>query len=231
MEINKPGSLLFFGQNEYQLLLYALLGLVFLGCGYCLRRTSFAEFATTTEALGLLAFQVFSYPLTLGIWDDARQGLPTMNPWLFPSMAAIALVLLALGISQRKGLKLNWRWAWGVTLAGGVALLACQLYFMPHTTWGPNWHEASYGWVAVLVLFVFSLAQIQVGLQERSPYMVNLGVAFIALHIISTYLRLIGSMARTGTIFVISGVFLIAFGIYLEKKRRALMRQMQIAAN
>ena len=39
------GSLIYFGEDEYQILLYALLGLVFMGCGYCLRRTGFAEFA------------------------------------------------------------------------------------------------------------------------------------------------------------------------------------------
>ena len=30
-------------------------------------------------------------------------------------------------------------------------------------------------------------------------------------------------MASTGLIFVVSGIFLIVFGIYLEKKRRALV--------
>ena len=38
-------------------------------------------------------------------------------------------------------------------------------------------------------------------------------------------------MARTGLMFVIGGVFLIVFGIYLEKKRRTLMAQMKAAAN
>jgi uncharacterized membrane protein len=78
-------------------------------------------------------------------------------------------------------------------------------------------------------LFVFCLLQIQVGIQERSRFMVNLGVAFIALVICATYLRLIGSMARTGTMFLVSGVFLIAFSIYLEKKRRKLMQRIQTA--
>ena len=61
--------------------------------------------------------------------------------------------------------------------------------------------------------------------------MVNLGVAFIALLIIATYINLVGSMARTGVMFLVGGVFLIVFGIYLEKKRRALMRQMKAAAH
>jgi sulfite exporter TauE/SafE len=34
-------------------------------------------------------------------------------------------------------------------------------------------------------------------------------------------------MARTGVMFLISGIFLIVFGVYLEKRRRALMKQIQ----
>jgi len=77
------------------------------------------------------------------------------------------------------------------------------------------------------VLFVFCLLQIQVGLQKRSPFLVNLGVTFIALDIIAAYCDLLGSMARTGVMFLISGIFLIVFGVYLEKKRRGLMKQIK----
>ena len=60
--------------------------------------------------------------------------------------------------------------------------------------------------------------------------MINVGVIFIALDIITIYFVLFGSMARTGLMFLISGIFLIAFGIYLEKRRRALMKQIKITA-
>jgi len=57
--------------------------------------------------------------------------------------------------------------------------------------------------------------------------LVNAGVVFIALDIIAAYFDLFGSMARTGVMFLISGIFLIVFGVYLEKKRRGLMRRME----
>jgi hypothetical protein len=34
-------------------------------------------------------------------------------------------------------------------------------------------------------------------------------------------------MARTGLMFLLSGMFLIVFGVYLEKKRRKLMKQIK----
>ena len=86
-------------------------------------------------------------------------------------------------------------------------------------------------WIASITLFVICLLQIQVGLQQRAPFMVNLGVTFVALHIFTTYLILVGSMARTGVMFLVSGVFLIAFGIYLEKKRRALLQRMKVTSS
>lgn len=230
LEINERGSCLFFGNSENQILLYALMGLVYLGAGYALRRTRHAEFSGPTEKLGLLGFLFFAYPLTWGIFDHHYGEKPAIAAWVFPAMCAVALAGCAFGVSTLKHLTRQWRWTWVLTLAGAVALLAGQMYFAPAQSWDHGGHDFGYHWIAALGLFVFCLLQIQVGIQERAPFMVNLGIAFIALDIIATYIRLIGSMARTGLMFLISGVFLIAFGIYLEKKRRRLMAQMKSPA-
>jgi uncharacterized membrane protein len=230
MEINDRGSLIFFGDNEYQLLLYVALGLVYLGLGYCLRRTSFAEFASSTEKLGLLAIQCFAFPLTWGVFYKSGLSVGQASPWVFPALSLVALVLVAVGIPALTNLTRQWRWTWGFSLAAVAGLLAGELYFAPHWSnpFGGVPQEGGYHWLCSLVLFVFCFLQIQVGVQERSPSMVNLGVAFIALHIFSVYLNLFGSMARTGLMFLVSGVFLIVFGIFLEKRRRALMQQMKV---
>jgi uncharacterized membrane protein len=227
LEINQAGSPVFFGNDEYQILLYALLGLVYLGGGYCLRRTSFAEFASPTEKLGLLAFLAFAYPLTWGVLYREHGGLATVSPWIFPALAALALLLLAGGVPALTDLSRQWRWTWGLALAAGIGLLAGEPFLAPHWAVGYDQQNDAYHWVCAVGLFVFCLLQIQVGVQRRSEFMVNLGVAFIALLIIATYVNLVGSMARMGLMFLAGGVFLIVFGIYLEKKRRSLMRQMK----
>jgi hypothetical protein len=143
----------------------------------------------------------------------------------------LALGLVAVGVPALTNLTRQWKWTWGLSLAGVAALLAGELYFAPHWSdrYGVGPQEGGYHWLCSLFLFVFCLLQIQAGVQERSASMVNLGVAFIALHIFSVYLNLFGSMARTGLMFLVSGVFLIAFGIFLEKRRRALMRQIKVS--
>ena len=232
MEINDRGSVIFFGDNEYQLLLYVALGLVYLGAGYCLRRTAFAEFAGPTEKLGLLAVQMFAFPLTWGVFYKTGGTVGQASGWIFPALCVLAIVLFAGGVPALTNLNRQWRWTWGAALTGIVCLIAGELYLAPHWVDSFSWpRENGYHWFCSLVLFVFCLLQIQAGVLERSRSMVNLGIAFVALHIISVYLNLFGSMARTGLMFLISGVFLIVFGILLEKRRRALMQQIKVAVH
>jgi uncharacterized membrane protein len=229
-EVNERGGFIFC-ESDRQVLLYALLGLACLGAGYCLRRTPFSEFAGVTEKLGLLAFLIFIYPLTwkdfFGGWENSE-----IRQWFFPALAAMALLLLAAGFRNLTALTRQWRWTWFGALLGMMVFMATVWFGCwqldhagesRHYFWGESWSYLG----GSLALFVFCLLQIQVGLQERSQFLVNLGVTFIALDILAAYCDLFGSMARTGVMFLISGIFLIVFGVYLEKKRRALMKQIK----
>jgi len=229
-EVNERGGLIYC-ESDRQVLLYALLGLVYLGAGYCLRRTTVSKFAGVTERLGLLAFLIFVYPLA---WKDFFGGWEKseIRQWFFPALAAFALLLLTAGLRNLTALTRQWRWTWFAALLGMMAFMATVWFGcwqLDHTGesrhyfWGESWSYL----VGSLALFVFCLLQIQIGLQDRSPFLVNLGVVFIALDILAAYCDLFGSMARTGVMFLISGIFLIVFGVYLEKKRRALMKQIK----
>jgi hypothetical protein len=202
------------------------LGLVYVGLGYTLRRGAFADVAKATERFGLVLFLVFVYPLTWqGFLDDYRDAVAG-SYWILPAMAVVVIALVALG-ARKLELDRQWRWTWGMTLAAAAGLVALSFYVPHERIWG--WHNSlsPVNAFAALGLFVFCLLQIQVGLQERSAFLVNVGVVFIALDIIASYIGLFGTMARTGLMFVVSGVFLLAFGVYLEKKRRALLKQIK----
>ena len=230
VEINQRDSVICC-DSDYQVMLYALLGLGYLGAGWVLRRGAFAEFAGVTEKLGLLGFLVSFYPLTwkefFGYWNS-----PETSPWLFPALGLAALAPLAAGIKNLRALTGQWRGTWFAALFGMMIFMAtvwfgCWQLGHPGGSHQFFWGEAWSYLVGTLALFVFCLLQIQVGLQERSPFLVNLGVVLIALDIFAAYLDLFGSMARTGLMFLISGIFLIVFGVYLEKKRRKLMQQIK----
>lgn len=228
-ELNENDSLIYLG-NQSQVLAYALLGLNFLGAGLLLRRTSFQGFSPVLETLGLLGMLLFAYPLTwAGFWGWSGRE-PQFCHWIIPALALTGSLSVALGAKNYSALNSQWRWTWTGALTGAAGLLTAT-FFAPHTRdWYWLGHMDGVNMVATISLFVFCLLQVQVGVWERSKFLVNLGVAFIGLDIISTYFGLFGTMAMTGAMFLVTGIFLIVFGVYLEKKRRKLMRQMKTPA-
>jgi uncharacterized membrane protein len=225
-EINERTSLIYCG-NEAQMIPYALLGLIFLGAGYWLRRSAYPEFAGPAEKTGALGLLLFAYPLTWAgflNWPDYGEAICR---WLVPVMALLAAGLAVSGLARFEALNQQWRRVWMATLTAAAGLLVAA-FFLPH---GSPWLGANnfngMNAVATMALFVFCLIQIQAGLQQRSRFLVNLGVTFIALDIISAYFGLFGTMAFTGLMFVVSGVFLILFGVFLEKKRRDFIRKIK----
>ncbi len=228
-DVNEPASLIYCNGGR-QILLYSLLGLFFLGAGWLLRSSPFPEFAGVTEKIGAPAFLVFFYPLA---WKDFPDWYnPGYNHAVFPPQAFIALLSLVAGIKNLRSLTAQWRWTWLAALCGMVIFMATAWFGCwnleqgaPAYDWGVSWSYL----LGTIVLFAFCLLQIQVGLQERSPFLVNLGITFVALDILAAYCDLFGSMARTGLMFLISGIFLIVFGVYLETKRRKLIKQIAVS--
>src|ERR1035437_3856961 len=226
IEINDDASLIRF-DDEHQVLAYALLGLVFTGSGFLLRRSSYHGFSVVAEKLGLLAFVIFSYPLTCAGFLNWGYRHAELNPWLLPVLGTLGALLVALGCRNLSALSPQWRVTWGATLVGAAALLVAANYVPQQTEWHWFGHMTPLNTVAAIAFFIYGLLQVQVGVQDRSRFLVNLGVTFIALDIIATYIGLFGSMAFTGLMFVVSGVFLIVFAVFLEKKRRVLMQQIK----
>jgi uncharacterized membrane protein len=227
-EINRRDSLIYCGE-ETQVLVYALLGLVYFGAGNWLRRAGFVDFAPVAEKLGAFGLLAFSYPLTwAGFWSWGNYDAE-VSRWLLPTMAALGIALASTGVLKNTALSRQWQWTWAAALSGAAVLLVAVCYAPHEYQWHWNDRFDVVNAVAAIAMFVFCLLQIQVGLKQRSRFLVNLGVGFIGLDILSAYIGLFGTMARTGAMFVLSGLFLVLFGVYLEKKRRNLMRQIKTA--
>src|SRR5208282_2587762 len=126
------------------------------------------------EKLGLLAFLIFVYPLT---WKDFYAGWENheIQKWIFPALGALALLLPATGLKNLTALTRQWRWTWFAALLG-MTLFMATVWFgcwqlgnvsSPCFYWGESWSYLA----GTLALFVFCLLQIQIGLQERSPFL------------------------------------------------------------
>lgn len=229
MELNDRHSWFGVEWDEAQMALYAMTGLLVAGWGTWLRAGRWSEFAGPAEKTGLLALAICCYPMC---WELAHR-LDVMKSWpaigLMSVVTVLALALLGLGLRNPKlELDTQWRWAWGLSLGTVAALLWVWLLFASGER-SFYYHDASgviSGWVARIALFLFAMMQIQAGLSMRSSFMVNLGLVLIGGVLLAAFVRLFGSMATTGWMFLITGVFLMALGVYLERKRRKLMARL-----
>jgi hypothetical protein len=157
-------------------------------------------------------------------------GHEEINQWVAPVLAIVAAATALTGALNLKALTSQWGAIWSGTLAVAAALLLAATYVPVTNDWQWFGHMTPFNLVAAIAIFVFCLIEVQVGVQEGSAFLVNLGVVFVALDIIATYIGLIGSMGKTGVVFVGSGVFLILLAVFLERKRRVLMSQIRATA-
>jgi len=207
----------------------ALLGLCYYALGYWLRATSYAAFATLTQQLGLTAALLFTYPLSLR-FVDLTPTFPGTSLVLLAGMLLFLLLLAQHVILRDDRLTPQWRWTWLLTLGGLAIAVALQL---PIAWWSGSAPSGYAAYAAApratffgLVLILIAFVQIQVGVFHRAKAMINLGMVVIGMQIITLYLQLIESLATTGLMFVVSGLFLMTLGYYLEKKRRGLLQRM-----
>lgn len=232
MEVNERDSLLH-TRGVVEVGLLALLGLGYFGAGGWLRRTSFADFSGTAEKLGLLLFHACLYPHSLKFFYDGPSDWSdssTHDGVIFGGFALLALGSVAFVFRRDERLPRQWRWAWLAAFAacvGMMALVVSDVLTVPTDYWFRR--ESLVSALVAVAWFVLCVIQIQAGAQLQSRFLINLGIACVALNLITTYLQLIVSMAQTGWMFLLSGVFLIGLGIYLEKKRRALLQCFQTA--
>lgn len=226
-EVNEQNGPLGFAHDGTQLVLYALLAGVYIGLGTLLQRTKWHQFGPITERLGLGGLLICTFILTWGVlrqpsWVDAGNRMAFV---LFLGIGVLALLVAGSGALRLTEMTPQWRWTWAAALAALLLLLMGGVFFAPsYNTF--EFIGGAQRWMWTSALFFFCLTTIRVGLERRQEFMVNLGVTFVALTAVSAYLLLFGSMAVTGFMFVLSGLFLIGFGIYLEKKRRSLLKEL-----
>lgn len=105
-------------------------------------------------------------------------------------------------------------------------------------TWQDNYYGGDYGrtalftrhwfiWIwANLVLLAAILGIIAYGTWQHEPKIINIGIIFFALMIISRYIGFIidyGNYTSMSVLFIVGGLILIGGGFYLEKLRRKLV--------
>lgn len=112
--------------------------------------------------------------------------------------------------------------------------LGILIFFIAAYAYGfePKPFDTRIAWPLVwLIVFVFALLLIYraVRIGER-PHQLNLGFVIVGLVLMSTYIRLVGTMMNTGLIFLSGGAVMLVGAYVLARLRRRLLLQTQILA-
>jgi len=124
----------------------------------------------------------------------------------------------------------------GATLVLGAAVLGVEMGAIPT---GPSLEFLEFGWarhhtllewlltgIAWALWFVLGLWCVAWGARSDHKGYVNLGVLAVGAGIVTRFFDLMGSMAQTGTMFLVGGVVLLGTGFGMERWRRKIVKQM-----
>lgn len=202
--------------SELQAAAFFMIGAALFFAGTALRSGTRADFAGLHEQGGLFVAGAALYALSLH-WSRyvAASSDDVRARWIPFALLALLLAAALVWAARRGGPDAR-RWLWwfapGLVAAGGFVL-------------GGNAPAAFWLWgaVACLALFWLSLGMIRLGLAAGRESWINLGLAFIALNVLTRYFDLFGTMMEGGVFFVVTGAIVLSLGLYLEKKRRSLL--------
>ena len=184
--------------------------------GVGLRHGRHDYFAGLHEKVGLLitCFSLYGLSFT---WSQDWWSPHSMTGARGPAVAALALLALAgAGWAWLQNYSALKRLAWVIVptlVPAGAHLLGIELL-------DSGW---LWGACSSVALFLLNLAMIRAGLAEERESWINLGMAFLALNIVTRYFLLFGTMLEGGVFFIVTGLVILGLGWYLERKRRSLV--------
>lgn len=184
--------------------------------GLGLRSGRREHFAGLHEKVGLIvasaSLYVLGFTWSVDNWSPHAMHAARWQP-------VVVLVVLVAGAAG---------WAWRRNAAEVKALLWWGMFSLvpaaAHLA-GIELRDAGWLWggLACLALFLLNVGMIRVGLASGREGWINLGMAGIAVNIVTRYFLLFGSMLEGGVFFIVTGLVVLGLGYYLERKRRALV--------
>jgi uncharacterized membrane protein len=181
------------------------------------------------------------------VWTLATAALPALtrsvSAWVVQILALMSLLICAID-DRFLGARFSFeQWCLAWIAFGGLLAFASQLWtragLRVQRDVGEFWGVltvfiAAYvlgfdvdAWFGLwLLVFLGALGLIWRGTTTARPHQVNVGFVMVALVILSTFFRLVGTMAHTGLIFIAGGGMIILTVWGLNRLRRNLIKGM-----
>lgn len=168
------------------------------------------EFAPWFGALGLTLMAAGLYAFTFDLGD-----VPAGSDGVVAPLAALTAVFLVTGLGAlglwavRQANRLAWA---ELAAVGAVVLAALLVYLVPAVVV----HPLPYN----LVLAGLILGTVLLGVQRGDEVLINLGLLFFVVDVVTRYFDLFFDMLDRSLFFIVGGLLLIAGGWLLERQRR-----------
>lgn len=174
---------------------------------------AYRRFADMQEpwALAGVCFMVYAASFLHETWRSGQNVLAGHS-----ALGFIGLATLAAAVAARRDFT-RWR-----QLSPWLLLAAVPAWIALGGFFGPDARVAC-AWLSSTTLLALNVFMARAGLRQGEPWLVNLGIAFIALNIFTCYFDFFSSMLDQGMMFLVSGVVVLGLGWFLERKRRALL--------
>lgn len=223
------------GNGSSNILLFLNLGILF----YLLGRLHETHpnlnfFKTSYKGLGAFFILLNSYLLThdfayFGFGSSTRVGYLSSKIVIVNFLVAgLAIVALIWNISRQKEKSRLVRYeSYGLFI---IMFLSILCLVLPETITGYYHYKdvfLVYPLLFNIILFLEIIAVIVMGYLCREIYLVNLGILFFAIQILTLYFSTFWKILPRSLFFILGGLILLIGGGFLEKKRRGLIAKIK----
>lgn len=120
---------------------------------------------------------------------------------------------------------LGWIGIWSLTFFKESLMVTTITHGCTHTTVDPDVLVILFS-VFNLIFFIISIGSILIGYYKSIVPFVNIGMCFFILGILHLYATTLYKMLPRSLAFIAGGILLLGCGLYMEKKRRSLIKDM-----
>ncbi len=213
--------------------LIALLGLALSAVSMLTAQTNFEFLALPSRAIGV---SLIAVPLTVSTFDpEVFDWVWEMDARWFHLVLAVTCVVVIVVAWVATSSRLL---AWALPILGlFLAVLLIQVdsrsdiprsgVYLDSSSWlaepiaGSEWMLGLY----TAVIFAFALGTVVAGQRMRVAALVNVGLAVVAVLLMSIYIGRLAGALPTSLAVLLGGVLLVAGAVFLERKRRDLISE------
>jgi len=189
------------------------------------------EISSPYIVLGALSTFIPGYILTFEVVGQ-RLGTPELGPFyvFIAAIFVIAILLFVAGKEREKG--------WIAEAAGLTGLMAIAFFgiipqMVVKAAVGDHYyHGMEYGGARIFSNLAYALMIVGIivlGYVKKNNIYINIGILFFVLDVIARYFDFFWNLLPRSIFFIAGGIMLLAGGIFLEKKRRKVLRSFRLA--